>query len=105
MGRTGAGRAAGRTLAGLALLFLFCVAGRRARSDETPSRKLTFQAARAAAEEAAPDVTLASRRGEVVRAGIGVVSALANPILTFTTARETAAFGAGIGVPLPLFGQ
>jgi cobalt-zinc-cadmium efflux system outer membrane protein len=102
MGRTGAGRAAGGTLAALALLF---IADGPARSDETPSRKLTFQAARAAAEEAAPDVTLASRRGEVVRAGIGVVSALANPILTFTTARQTAAFGAGIGVPLPLFGQ
>ena len=42
---------------------------------------------------------------EIARAQIEATGALVNPTLSLSTARETARIGAGISVPVPLFGQ
>src|SRR5262249_5678183 len=42
---------------------------------------------------------------EIARAEIGVVGALANPTVTVLTARQTAALGTTLALPLPVFGQ
>ncbi|MES1206854.1 MAG: TolC family protein [Pseudomonadota bacterium] len=76
-----------------------------ARAETPGGRPVTFAAARAAGEVAAPDVTVAARRDAVTRAQLGVAGALANPTLGLTTARQTARLGASVSVPLPLFGQ
>jgi outer membrane protein, heavy metal efflux system len=68
-------------------------------------RPVTFVAARAAGEAAAPDVALAAGRDQIARAEVSVAGALANPNVAVTTARETARLGVSLGVPLPLFGQ
>lgn len=66
---------------------------------------ITLTAARDAAAARAPDVALGQTREQIARAQVDVAGALANPTLTFTTARETARLGAGASLPLPLFGQ
>ncbi|HVT09479.1 MAG TPA: TolC family protein [Polyangia bacterium] len=76
-----------------------------ARAETPAVRSVTFAAARAAGESAAPDVALATARDAVTRAQIGVAGALANPTLGVTTARETARLGVSASLPLPLFGQ
>jgi cobalt-zinc-cadmium efflux system outer membrane protein len=89
----------------LSALSLSCF-GRSARAaDEERARAVTFAEARAAAEAHAPEVTLSERRGDVARAQIDVVGALANPTVTALTARQTARVGVGMSLPLPLFGQ
>ncbi|HVY40834.1 MAG TPA: TolC family protein [Polyangia bacterium] len=76
-----------------------------ARAETPGARRVTFAAARAAGESAAPDVALAAGRDAVTRAQIGVAGALANPTLGVTTARETARLGVSASLPLPVFGQ
>jgi cobalt-zinc-cadmium efflux system outer membrane protein len=66
---------------------------------------VTLAQARAEALERAPQVVLAKGRADVVKTEIAVAGALPNPSLGVTTARETAKFGASVGVPLLLFGQ
>ncbi|MFL5308424.1 MAG: TolC family protein [Polyangia bacterium] len=76
-----------------------------ARAETPGARPVTFAAARAAGESAAPDVMLAAGRDAVTRAQLGVAGALANPTVGLTTARETARLGLSVSVPLPVFGQ
>ena len=70
-----------------------------------PARAMTWAEARAAAEQRAPELAVAVRRGAVARADVEVAGALANPIFTVTTAKETARLGTGVSLPLPIFGQ
>ncbi|MES1206319.1 MAG: hypothetical protein ABUS79_10320, partial [Pseudomonadota bacterium] len=53
--------------------------GAAARGETPGMRPVTFAAARAAGEAAAPDVTLAAGRDAVTRAQLGIAGALANP--------------------------
>jgi cobalt-zinc-cadmium efflux system outer membrane protein len=66
---------------------------------------ISLTAAREVATRQAPDVVLARDRHEIARAQVDVAGALANPTVTVTTARETARLGAGVSLPVPLFGQ
>lgn len=68
-------------------------------------RAITFAQARAAAWKAGPEVLLAQRRAGVAAAQVSVAGALANPTVTFTTARQTARLGSSISLPVPLFNQ
>jgi cobalt-zinc-cadmium efflux system outer membrane protein len=68
-------------------------------------RPVSFETARALAEQAAGDVIVAERRVDVARGEVGVAGTLANPSVSVLTARQTAQIGVGLTVPLPLFGQ
>jgi len=70
-----------------------------------PARAMTWAEARAAAQQHAPELTVAVRRGVVARADVEVAGALANPTFTVTTAKETAKLSTGVSLPLPIFGQ
>ena len=73
---------------------------------EAPAEQaISLADARALAERATPDVLLARRREAVARAQVDVAGALANPILTVSTARLTARLLTGVSLPVPLFGQ
>src|SRR5262245_42386265 len=69
------------------------------------ARDVTFAQARAAAEQAAPDVKLVERRADVSLAAVEVAGTLANPTVGVSTARQTARLGVSVSVPVPLFGQ
>ena len=69
------------------------------------AREISFDEARSLAERAAPDVQLAGRRADVAASEVEISRTLGNPTLTVTSARQTARLGAGVSVPLPLFGQ
>jgi cobalt-zinc-cadmium efflux system outer membrane protein len=69
------------------------------------TRPVTFAEARAVAWKAGPEVLLAQGRAGVAAAQVSVAGALANPTLTFTTARQTAKLGSAISLPVPLFNQ
>lgn len=68
-------------------------------------REVTLAQARAQATEHGPQVVLSRGRADVAKTEITVASALPNPSLGVTTARQTARVGATVGVPLLLFGQ
>src|SRR5437667_5860180 len=84
---------------------LLALAWLLAAPDPDPARPISFERARALAEQLAGDVVVAERRVEVARGEVGVAGALANPSLTVLSARQTAQLGLGLVVPLPLFGQ
>jgi cobalt-zinc-cadmium efflux system outer membrane protein len=69
------------------------------------ARPITFAQARAEAWKAGPEVLLAQQRAGVAAAQVSVAGALANPTVTFTTARQTAKLGSSISLPVPLFNQ
>ena len=75
-----------------------------AAAAERPA-EISLAAARDAAVARAPDVALARGREDIARAQVDVAGALANPMLALSTARETARLGAGLSLPMPLFGQ
>src|SRR5215831_16924806 len=70
-----------------------------------PARAMTWAEARAAAEQHAPELAVAVRRGAVARTDVEVAGALANPTFNITTAKETAKLATGVSLPLPIFGQ
>jgi outer membrane protein, heavy metal efflux system len=70
-----------------------------------PARAISFAEARALAWQAGPEVLLAQRRAGVASAQVSVAGALANPTVTFTTARQTARLGSSVSLPVPLFNQ
>jgi outer membrane protein TolC len=53
-----------------------------------PARAMTWAEARAAAQQNAPELAVAVRRGAVARADVEIAGALANPTFTVTTARR-----------------
>jgi cobalt-zinc-cadmium efflux system outer membrane protein len=69
------------------------------------ARPVTFVEARATAWKVGPEVLLAQQRAGVAAAQVSVAGALANPTVTFTTARQTARLGSSISLPVPLFNQ
>jgi cobalt-zinc-cadmium efflux system outer membrane protein len=75
------------------------------QAEASAERALSLAEARALAERTTPDVLLARQREAVARAQVDVVGALANPSLSFQTARLTARLLTGVTLPLPLFGQ
>src|SRR5215471_15689792 len=93
-------------LAVAALQALAAAAARAQTADGVRVRApISLTAAREAATRQAPDVALARDRHEIARTQVEVAGALANPTVTVTTARETARLGAGVSLPVPLFGQ
>ena len=79
-----------------AVLALRTAGTRAAHAQETSATTdspagISLPAAREAAAERAPDVTLARAREEIAQAQVNVAGALANPTLTVTTAQKTGA--------------
>jgi outer membrane protein TolC len=96
----------------IAVLILGTFAARTGRAQqaspgpaEEASTGISLAAARDAAAQRAPDVTLARVREEIAQAQVGVAGALANPTVSVTTAEKTARLGTGLSLPMPLFGQ
>ena len=69
-----------------------------------PVRQVSFAEARSAAVRA-PDVQIETRRAEIVRSRVTRAHTFANPTLMLTTAKESARLGAGLTVPVQIFGQ
>ena len=74
-------------------------------ADARERTPISLSEARDASVRQAPDVALAQDRQEIARTQVEVTRALANPTVTVTSARETARLGAGVSLPMPLFGQ
>jgi cobalt-zinc-cadmium efflux system outer membrane protein len=106
-GRVDVPRGMRRVLMVIASLQAGSATNARAQSaDDARARTpISLTSARDAAVRQAPDVALARDRHEIARAQVDVAGALANPAVTVTSARETARLGAGVGLPMPLFGQ
>jgi cobalt-zinc-cadmium efflux system outer membrane protein len=75
------------------------------RTSEDAPAAISLASARDAAAARGPDVTLARAREDIARAQVDATGALANPTVTLSTAQKTARLGAGVTVPMPLFGQ
>src|SRR5262245_8867413 len=66
---------------------------------------VTFEAARAAAIEGAPEVRIARRKIAVAAAHADEAGALENPTVALQSASETARFSGELTVPIAVFGQ
>lgn len=69
------------------------------------SLALTLSDAREMAASRTPEILVGTRKQEVAAADVRIAGALANPIFSVATARETARLSTGVSLPLPLFGQ
>jgi cobalt-zinc-cadmium efflux system outer membrane protein len=81
-----------------------CAASAASAAPPAP-QPISFAGARDAALRRAPEVLLSGQRAAVTEAQIGVAGALANPTISLQSGSLSPRLGAGISVPLPLFGQ
>lgn len=81
----------------LATAFLFLVTA-------TP-HGVSFAQARSLAHDRAPELALANLRTQLAQADVRIAGAFSNPTLSLSSSTQAARAGAGISVPLPIFGQ